>query len=321
MRPSFRVLSRLAPAAALAAALPGRAVAQGPASPRPAAFSPSVSAMAGIAPTADSTAAGRAGAAVAAPARLLPVRPPAHAPLVSPDRPGFSYAPGTLPAGAVQLETGATDAHAGTQSYRTVGEALLRVGVVAGTELRVSGQSFAVRTDAAAPLGTRTATGTEDARVGVKQRLVAGHGSTGLGATSLALLAGTTVPSGSPGFGARAWQPEATLLVNTPLTARFSLVENVSDSYAAASATPDGRRRHRVGGTVAGWYTVSSKLSAFGEYAGSRLAGTAAPAAHYVDAGVALAPVGHVQLDLRAGAGMNGVPGDRFVGAGLVRRW
>lgn len=283
-------------------------------------------AMAFAAPT-PAEARAPAEARDAAPDPSAPVLPaPAHAPLAAPDRPGYSFGPATVPAGGVQLESGVTEAHAGTQTYRTVGEGLLRVGVGRSTELRVSGQSYASRTDAAAPAGAHTVHGVEDARVGIKQRLLAAHGATGLVATSVALIAGTTVPSGSAGFGAHAWQPEAVLTVNTPLTGRLSLVENLSDSYAAASTTPDGRRAHRVGATVAGWYTVNPKLSAFGEYAGSRLsrAGGAVPgaaAAHYVDAGLAFAPVAHVQLDLRAGAGMNGVPGDSFVGAGITRRW
>lgn len=246
---------------------------------------------------------------------------PAHAPLAGPDRPGYSYSTVTVPAGGVQLESGATEARAGSFTYRTVGEALLRVGAGRGTELRLSGQSFASRVDGAAPLGARMTRGVEDARVGVKQRLVAGHGAQGVAATSVAVIAGSTVPSGSAGFGAGAWQPEAALLVTTPLTAHFSVVENLSDSYAAAATTPDGRRGHRLGASVAGWYAFSGRVSAFGEYAGSRVAGAAAPASHYVDSGVAFAPVGHLQLDVRAGMGMNGVPGDRFVGAGVTRRW
>jgi hypothetical protein len=295
--------SRTAAAAALAASLSACATA----------YRPPALASAAPAPAAALAHAGHEEGA--APAH------PAHAPLAGPDRPGYSFSPVTVPAGGVQLETGATEARAGTQTYRTVGEGLLRVGVARATELRVSGQSFASRTDAAAPAGARTARGVEDARLGVKQRLFAGHAAAGVAATSVAVIAGTTVPSGSADFGARAWQPEAVLVVNTPLTTRLSVVENLSDSYADASTTPDGHRAHRVGATVAGWYALTGRVSAFGEYAGTRLAAVGAAAAHYVDAGVTFTPVGHVQLDVRAGAGMNGVRGDRFVGAGVTRRW
>ena len=248
----------------------------------------------------------------------------AHAPLVSPDRPGFSFTPGTMPSGALQLEVGATDQHAGSLTYRTVGETLLRVGVSATTELRVSGQSYASRHDGAAvqPAGpTPTSHGTEDARIGVKQRLLAAHADVGLAATSVALIAGSTLPTGSRGFGAHAWQPEAVLTINTPVTQHLSLVENVSDSWAAPTTTPHGERAHRLGGTVAGWYTLGHQWSVFGEYAESRVAGVAATTTQYLDAGVTFVPVGHVQLDVRAGAGLNGIRGDHFVGAGIVRRW
>jgi hypothetical protein len=263
-------------------------------------------------------------AAQGAPATAAAASSPAHAPLVSPDRPGFSFTPGTLPSGALQLEVGATDLRVGSLSYRTVGETLLRVGVGSTTELRVSGQSYAARHDASVPhpAGTTpTSHGTEDARIGVKQRLLAAHGDVGLAATSVALIAGSTVPTGSRSFGANAWQPEAVLMINTPITSHLSLVENVSDSWAAPATTPHGERAHRLGGTVAGWYTLGHQWSVFGEYAESRVAGVAATTSQYLDAGVTFVPVGHVQLDLRAGSGMNGVRGDHFVGAGIVRRW
>jgi hypothetical protein len=264
----------------------------------------------------------RAAADSAEAPRAIPVPArPAHQPLAGPDRPGFSFSPVPVPAGGVQLESGYTQAQAAGQTYRTAGEALLRVGVGHGAEVRVSGQSFASRTDDAAPVGARTTRGTEDARVGVKQRLFAGSAPAGVAATSVAVIAGTTVPSGSPGFGAGAWQPEAVLVVNTQLTPRFSVVENVGDSYAAAAATPDGRRAHRLGTSVAGWYALTGHVSAYAEYAGSRLATGGAVAAHFADAGVTVVPAGHVQFDLRVGAGMNGIPGERFVGAGVTRRW
>jgi hypothetical protein len=250
----------------------------------------------------------------------VPARP-AHQPLAGPDRPGYSFSPVSVPAGGVQLESGYTQTQAAGQTYRSAGEALVRVGVGHGAEVRVSAPSFASRTDGAAPAGARTTQGTEDARLGVKQQLYAGSAPAGVAATSVAVIAGTTVPSGSPGFGARAWQPEAVLVVNTQLTPRFSVVENLSDSYAAGATTPDGRRGHRLGTAVAGWYALTGQVSAYAEYAGSRLATGGAVAAHYADAGVTFVPVGHVQLDVRVGAGMNGVPGERFVGAGVTRRW
>jgi hypothetical protein len=224
----------------------------------------------------------------------------------------------------MQLEFGATDLHVGTLTYRVVGETLLRVGVGAATELRLSGQSLASRREHGALPGGPAAPwryGTEDARIGVKQRFVAGHGTHGLAATSIGLIAGSTVPTGSDAFGAHAWQPEAVLTINTPVTGHHSVVVNVGDSYAAPLTTPTGARAHRLAASVAEWYTLGSRWSVFGEYAGSRVATAGAPASHYVDAGVTFLPVGHVQLDVRVGAGLNGIHGDHFVGAGIVRRW
>jgi hypothetical protein len=233
-------------------------------------------------------------------------------PLAGPDRPGYSFGTATVPGGGVQAELGYTDTQAGSQSYHSVGEGLFRVGVGRATELRVSTNSFGVRTDAGA-----SQHGFEDLKLGVKQKLLAGHGTTGLRAASVALIAGTTLPTGSDGFGAGVAQPEAILAAAIPVTTKLSLVPNLGDTYTVL----DGRRAHRVTGTVAGWYAFSGTVSAFGEYAGSQAAGRAETRLHYFDAGVAVVPAPAIQLDLRVGHGANGLPRDRYVGVGVTRRF
>jgi hypothetical protein len=236
--------------------------------------------------------------------------PPA---LVAPDRPGYSYGTSTAPLGATQLEVGYSNTRAVGQAYHSLGEGLLRVGVGPRTELRVVANSYAIRAT-----GGETARGLEDAKLGFKQRLVAGSGKSDLSGSSVSLLGGVSVPTGSVGFGTGAYQPEATLAAVVPLDAHASVTGNVGYAYAAAA---EDRRDHRMLGTVAGWYALSSSLSVFGEYAGSQLGRDAGSRLHYLDAGVAVVPISNIQLDARVGHGVNGERDDYFFGFGLTRRW
>jgi hypothetical protein len=233
-------------------------------------------------------------------------------PLAGTDRPGYSFGTATVPLGGMQAEVGYTDTRAGSLTYQTLGEGLLRIGAGPTTELRVFSNSYALRRDG----GIRD-DGMEDAKIGVKQRLWAGRAASGLGSSSVALMAGTSIPTGAVGFGADAWQPEALLAAALPLNAKLSLVPNVGDVYARLGS----ERAHRLLGSLAAWYTVSSRLGVFGEWGGSRLADDASSHLNYLDAGFAIVPVPALQLDLRVGHGMNGMKNDNYVGAGIVRRW
>ncbi|AHG90346.1 MetA-pathway of phenol degradation, putative [Gemmatirosa kalamazoonensis] len=235
-----------------------------------------------------------------------------HTPLTGADRPGYTFGTATVPAGGLQAELGYTDTRLGSLTYQSLGEGLLRVGVGPSTELRVFGNSYALRSD-----GGLHDDGMEDAKIGIKHRLWAGRASSGIGGASLALLPGISVPIGSAGFGAKAWQPELLVAGALPLSPRLSLVSNVGDAYVKLG----DERAHKLLGTLAGWYTLSAKLSAFAEYGGSRLADDAKSHMQYVDAGIAVVPLPAVQLDVRVGHGINGVANDNYVGLGISRRW
>jgi hypothetical protein len=217
-----------------------------------------------------------------------------------------------VPLGGVQAEVGYTDTRFDATTYQTLGEGLLRIGAGPNTEVRVFSNSYALRTDA----GART-NGMEDLKLGLKQRVYVGKGTTGLSGASLALLPAASIPTGSEGFGADAWQPELLVAGALPLSAKFSLVSNIGDAYVKLGDT----RAHKLLATLAGWYTFSAKVSAFAEYGGTRLADDASSKLQYLDAGFALVPVPAIQLDLRVGHGVNGVPNDNYVGVGITRRW
>jgi hypothetical protein len=233
---------------------------------------------------------------------------------VLPDRPGFSDMPDVLPAGAVQVESGFTDDRAAGVRYQTVGESLLRVGIGSGVELRMFGNSFALRSGGGAPI----ARGMEDAKVGAKFRLIempdSVHGLT----PSLALLVTTSIPTGAPGLGAGVAQPEAHFAANWTTSGPFSFAANAGIAKAF-----DGAAWSSQGSAVASTsFDINEHLSLFAE--GMRVAALSGPSQSgtYVDGGVTVLLGEQLQLDAHIGRGISrGVSGERSFGFGIAHRF
>ncbi len=239
-----------------------------------------------------------------------------------PDRPGYTDTPTALPARAVELEAGWTDDRtaaapgiAGT-AYVTVGEALLRVGVGARTELRVFGNSFATsRTD-----GTPTVRGMEDVKLGAKINLRAVPDGVHSLLPSAALLVAATLPTGASGISAGSAQPEVKLAVSWTTPSPFSVYANAGlGSFETASG-----RVTRQWTSVAGWWAVSPKVSVYGEGLSiGRVSGNGGGASsNDIDAGATYLLNDRFQIDVRVGRGVgSALSRERFIGAGFARRW
>jgi hypothetical protein len=241
---------------------------------------------------------------------------------VVPDRPGYTDTPTALPAGALQLETGVTDDRTsggpGTPAtdYRSFGEVLVRAGIGARTELRLFANSYAVRTADRTP----KVSGMEDAKFGAKFSLRAAPDSVHGWLPNAALLAATTLATGTIGLSAGAAQPEAKLAINWSTPSPFSLYANIG----AATIYTNSGRASRAWTSVAAWWAVNSRVSAFAEGIGfGRLSGSGnGTAGNDVDAGLTLLVTDRFQLDVRAGRGLGSeTSNERFIGAGLARRW
>lgn len=128
---------------------------------------------------------------------LLLIAPPAWtaAEEIEPDRPDVTASPGTVPAGALQLETGLTAQResrgGGADERRLSVEAALRLGVTERLELRLEGEPF-VRLR-----GDGEDRGPGDVQVGVKYRFLEGDERR----PTLGLLGFVTVPVGEEPIG------------------------------------------------------------------------------------------------------------------------
>lgn len=239
---------------------------------------------------------------------------------VAADRPGYTDTPVALPPHAVQLETGVTDDRSGPEGARTeyvsAGETLLRLGVGASAELRLFGNSYAIRTVDNTP----RVRGMEDAKLGAKVSLRAIPDSVHSWAPNAALLAATTLPTGASGLTAGSAQPEAKIAMNWTTPTPFSLYSNVG----YGTIYNETGRAQRVWTSVASWWAVNPRASVFVEgLVFGRISGSGSgTAARDADAGVTWLVTDRFQLDLRAGRGFGSESStERFVGVGLARRW
>jgi hypothetical protein len=236
------------------------------------------------------------------------------------DRPGYTDTPVALPAGAVQLEAGATDDRVGPSGSRTeyvsAGETLLRLGFGGRTEARLFGNSYGRRTAS----GAGTTGGLEDFKLGAKLNLRSAPDSVHSWAPNVALLAATTLPTGASGFGATSAQPEAKVAMNWTTASPFSLYTNVG----YGDIVNETGRAGKGWVSAASWWAINPRVSVFAEgLAVGRVRGSGSgTAGNDVDGGFTLLVNDRFQLDVRIGRGLGSETGsERFFGAGLAKRW
>jgi hypothetical protein len=236
------------------------------------------------------------------------------------DRPGYTDTPVALPVGAVELEAGATDDRIGPSGsrmeYVSAGETLLRLGLGGRTEARLFGNSYGRRTAS----GAGTTGGLEDFKLGAKLNLRSAPDSVHSWAPNLALLAAATLPTGASGFGATSAQPEAKVAMNWTTASPFSLYTNMG----YGDIVNETGRAGKGWVSAASWWAINPRVSVFAEglAIGRVRGGGSGTAGNDVDGGFTFLVNDRFQLDVRIGRGLGSETGsERFVGAGLAKRW
>jgi outer membrane putative beta-barrel porin/alpha-amylase len=242
---------------------------------------------------------------------------------VSPDRPGYTDTPVVMPARAVQLEAGVTDDRSGPievtpppVEYISVGETLLRIGLGAQFELRLFGNSRGTLK----AQGSRTVSGMEDVKVGVKRSVRAVPDSVHSWLPNVALLVATTLPTGSTALSAGKAQPEGKLAVNWTTASPFSIYSNLG----AGKVYSGSLQATREWLSTAIWYAANPRVSLFAEgFVVGYSSGSAGLTGNDdVDGGITYLINDRLQLDARVGHGV-GVASEthKFIGVGLAKRW
>ncbi len=231
-------------------------------------------------------------------------------PLVT-DRPDFTESAVTVRPGRVQLEAGYTFGRNGDASSHTFGEVLLRIGALSRIEIRVGLNSYAVtdsRSDAER--------GFEDVSLGAKISLLDPPPHFELFRPAVALLVGTSLPTGADGFGGEGLWPETKLALAWGLSERVSLGTNLN----IASVQTNGDRFAQFSGSLALGVALSDRLGTFAELFGFASGNPQGLDTGFLNGGATFLAHDNVQLDARAGIGFDNREPNYFLGLGFAWR-
>ena len=223
------------------------------------------------------------------------------------DRPDFTESPQTVPAGLTQIEAGVTFERSGRDKVTTLGETLIRVGAGKRAEIRVGVPSYITQR------GGARGDGFDDAFLGAKFALIQRENF------PIALLVGTTLPTGSRRVASREYNAEAVIASETAL----------SDSVGMAFNLGYGRPNEGIGrfsqffGSASFGFDVSDRVGAYAEVFAFDKDERGGSSRQFVNGGFTYAAKPNLQFDIRAGLGLNnGTNGpDYFAGGGVTQRF
>ena len=227
----------------------------------------------------------------------------------------MSVAPGRF-----QLEGGYTFSRFDEEKVHSVGELLLRVGAVDRLEFRLGLNSFVFRNEPADSVGLppsaiRTVRGIEDLTLGLKVELVRPPpGKPGV--PQLAIVAGTTVPTGRAEVGFEGAVPGGILGAGWGITDWLAAGLNVGYAYAE----DEEGRFDELSGSVAFGFGLTRRLGAFAEWFGIFPLSPDRDDSNNADAGFTYLLSPNLQLDARLGVGLDEPRPNFFVGAGAAWR-
>lgn len=220
------------------------------------------------------------------------------APEFQTDRPDFTE--GALIVRRFQIESGYTFTRADGTDTHSIGEMLLRIGLAARAELRITA-NYVMESDRF----TR-AVGFEDPSLGVKLRLY--------DAVPVSVIMATTIPTG-PGAGSgRGVTPEIVFVLEPPIgSERMGLGINAG---IASEPGIDGRRLLTLASAVLG-LDLTNRTGLYIEAFGHVRSGDEHA---YVDGGVTHMLTPDLQIDFRVGTSIVSER-ENFIGVGLSRRF
>lgn len=226
-------------------------------------------------------------------------------PLVT-DRPDFTEATVTVGKGVAQIEFGYTYIDTGDSDVHSLGEPLLRYGILAEwLELRL----------AIFPLEEGGDTGFSDLYFGFKIALTPQEGLL----PEMAIIPQTFAPTGSQAFTNDNWEPGINWIYGW----------EINDFISTAGSTQINRRYEDNGNdflrlaqswTVA--LSLTEKIGAYTEwFALFPMESNGAENEHYINGGLTYLLNNDMQFDVRVGWGLNDAAEDFFAGAGLSVRF
>lgn len=237
-------------------------------------------------------------------------------PLVT-DRPDFTEASSTVGLGVFQLESGYTfignDDDGVRTSIHSAGEFLVRYGIVDDwLEFRASLNPLAQREEAAGIVSSTA--GTTDLQLGFKAWLTAQDEWR----PEMALIGRLGVPTGSNAFTSNEVQPSFVWLYSWDLNEDFALAGNTGFYRATDDTDHDFLLLTQ---SVSLGVSLTDNLGCYIEYFNLvPHSAIGVQPQHYLDGGFTYLLSKDIQLDIRAGHGLNHAADDFFAGVGLSFR-
>jgi hypothetical protein len=237
------------------------------------------------------------------------------------DRPTFTPSSSTVGKNVIQLETGYTFTHDRVQGVtvdsHTYPEASLRFGILADWLEGRIGQNFA-STNTAGPGSSASQTGADDLLLGVKLGLAKQQECL----PETAVILQMTVPTGSPFLTRKEVLPGIIAIFGWDVT-KDRLSASVSLSANRALDGADHFYTQLAQSLVLNW-SLTRKLDVFTECYALLPSGAIDPATGpqpFFDTGVTFKVTPNLQLDGRAGLGLNHHADEFFTGLGLSVRY
>jgi hypothetical protein len=249
------------------------------------------------------------------------------APLEEPidtDRPDFTDSPEVVPYGHIQVESGYTFTYDREGKNRTLQHAapelLFRLGLFKDFELRIDWPGyvwqqdlFQTQTRRGRPVSKEDwSQGATDMDVGFKYHICDQKGLR----PSFGVIADISAPSGSSGFSSGDVDTEVKLAWSYDFAKTWSLAGNVD----FLSLTQDTHRFFQTAASLSLGKSWTKWLHTYFEYFGLYPNTWQTDCAHYLDGGFGILLNPNVQIDFRAGVGLNEEADDFFTGAGLSFR-
>lgn len=228
------------------------------------------------------------------------------------DRPDFTESALAVDQGRWQFEMGATHDDGANVDATSVGEFLIRWGIVRDLELRVLAPSYLW-------LDGRQgdSSGFLDMALGAKLELNDGSGAGFWGGTAAGVLVSTTIPTGSSEVSSPDWQPQVVFAASWDLASSVSLGTNLG--YARPS---DGDRRFdSFWASLALGAGFSATTSVFVELYGFNREEDRGPSTLVFQTGVTHLLSPDLQLDARVARRLTDAGPDFLLGIGASWRY
>jgi hypothetical protein len=228
------------------------------------------------------------------------------------DRPDFTDGVHSVAPGRIQLETGYTYQQGrgpSAANSRSFPEALVRVGITSRAEIRV-GENYLVDRDAG--VGAATSNGFDDLYLGTKIGVIDQHGAQ----PALSVEAQARVPTGQSAVSGntdRRLLPGGAILLGWESSGPWS-----AGIELFATRTADAHGQGVASLSVQ--YQAAARVQFYGECFSIRPIGAGEGAEQYANSGILVLLSRNLQIDARAGVGLNQQADRYFVGAGVAVR-